>query len=196
MRDVYVVSAVRTPVGKRNGYLREWTAPELFGFVLNEVVQRVGVDAGIIDDVICGTVNQVGEQGFCIGRTGLLASGFPETVPGMSINRQCGSSLTAIQIAYGMIASNTMDIIVAGGVETMTKYDISSDVGGTLPNGKPQGTPYGDYYLKRLHGLPLLNMGQAAQEVAGRWGITRLECEEFAVSSHRKAHAATVNGYF
>jgi acetyl-CoA acetyltransferase family protein len=196
VRDVYVVSAVRTPVGKRNGYLREWIAPELLGFVLNEVVRRVGVDGSMVEDVICGTVNQVGEQGFCIGRTGVLASNFPETVPGTSVNRQCGSSLTAIHMAYGMIASNVMDIIIASGVETMSKYDISSDVGGVLPNGKPQGVPYGDYYLKRLHGLPLLNMGQAAQEIAERWGITRLQCEEFAVSSHRKAHAATINGYF
>lgn len=196
MRDVYVVSAVRTPVGKRNGYLREWTAPELLGFVLNEVVRRVGIEGSMVEDVICGTVNQIGEQGFCLGRTAVLASNFPETVPGTTVNRQCGSSLTAIHMAYGMIASNNMDIIIAGGVETMTKYDISSDVGGTLPNGKPQGVPYGDYYLKRLHGLPLLNMGQAAQEIAERWGITRLQCEEFAVSSHRKAHAATINGYF
>jgi len=196
MRDVYVVSAVRTPVGKRNGYLREWTAPELLGYILNEVVQRVGVDGSIIEDVICGTVNQVGEQGFCVGRTGVLASNFPETVPGMSVNRQCGSSLTAIQMAYGMIASNTMDVVIAGGIEMMSKYDISSDVGGVLPNGKPQGIPYGEYYMKRLHGLPLFNMAQAAQEIAERWGITRLQCEEFALTSHQKAHAATVNGYF
>jgi acetyl-CoA acyltransferase len=196
MRDVYVVSAVRTPVGKRNGYLREWTAPELLGFVLNEVVRRVGVDGSIVEDVICGTVNQVGEQGFCVGRTGVLASNFPETVPGTSVNRQCGSSLTAIQMAYGMIASNTMDVVIAGGVEMMSKYDISSDVGGVLPNGKPQGLPYGEYYMKRLHGLPLFNMAQAAQEIAERWGITRLQCEEFALTSHQKAHAATINGYF
>jgi acetyl-CoA acyltransferase len=196
MRNVYVVSAVRTPVGKRNGYLREWAAPELLGFVLNEVVRRVGVDGSIIEDVISGTVNQVGEQGFCIGRTGVLASNFPETVPGTSVNRQCGSSLTAIHMAYGMIASDTMDVVIASGVETMSKYDISSDVGGVLPNGKPQGIPYGEYYMKRLHGLPLLNMAQAAQEIARRWGITRLQCEEFALSSHQKAHAATVNGYF
>ncbi|HEX9896561.1 MAG TPA: thiolase family protein [Dehalococcoidales bacterium] len=196
MRDVYVVSAVRTPVGKRNGYLREWTAPELLGFVLNEVVQRVGVDGSIVEDVISGTVNQVGEQGFCLGRTGVLASNFPETVPGTSVNRQCGSSLTAIQMAYGMIASNTMDVVIASGIELMSKYDIGADNGGMLPNGKPQGIPYGQYYMKRLHGLPLFNMAQAAQAIAEKWGITRLQCEEFALASHQKAHAATVNGYF
>lgn len=196
MRDVYVVSAVRTPVGKRNGYLRGWTAPELLGFVLNEAVQRVGVEGSLVEDVINGTVNQVGEQGFCLGRTGVLASNFPETVPGTSVNRQCGSSLTAIQMAYGMIASNVMDVVVASGIEMMSKYDISSDVGGTLPNGKPQGTPYGDYYMKRLHGLPLYNMAQAAQAIAEKWGVTRLQCEEFALGSHQKAYAATVNGYF
>jgi acetyl-CoA acyltransferase len=196
MRDVYVVSAVRTPVGKRYGYLREWIAPELLGFILNEVVQRVGVDGGIVEDVINGTVNQIGEQGFCLGRTGVLASSFPDTVPGTSVNRQCGSSLTAIQMAYGMIASNTMDVVIASGIELMSKYEISSDLGGVLPNGKPQGNPYGDYYMQRLHGLPLFNMAQAAQAIAGKWGITRLQCEEFALTSHQKAHAATVNGYF
>jgi acetyl-CoA acyltransferase len=196
MRDVFVVSAVRTPVGKRNGYLRGWTAPELLGFVLNEVVRRASIDPAMIEDVVNGTVNQVGEQGFCLGRTGVLASNFPETVPGMTVNRQCGSSLTAIQMAYGMIASDVMDIVIASGIEMMTRFDISSDVGGTLPNGQPQGLPYGEYYLKRLHGLPLLNMAQAAQEIARRWGVTRLQCEEFALSSHQKAHAATVNGYF
>jgi len=196
MRDVYVVSAVRTPVGKRNGYLRGWVAPELLGFVLNEVVQRVGVDGSLIEDVINGTVYQIGEQGFTLGRTGVLASNFPITVPGTSVNRQCGSSLTAIQMAYGMIASNTMDIVIASGIELMSKYEISSDVGGKLPDGRPQGDPFGEYYMRRLNGLPLFNMAQAAQAIAEKWGITRLECEEFAVASHQKAYAATINGYF
>jgi acetyl-CoA acetyltransferase family protein len=126
----------------------------------------------------------------------VLASNFPETVPGTSVNRQCGSSLTAIQMGYGMIASNTMDVVIASGIELMSKYDIGADNGGMLPNGKAQGTPYGEYYMKRLHGLPLFNMAQAAQAIAEKWGITRLQCEEFAITSHQKAHAATINGYF
>jgi len=196
VRDVFVVSAVRTPVGKRNGYLRGWVAPELLGCVLNEVVRRVGVDGSLIEDVINGTVYQIGEQGFTLGRTGVLASNFPITVPGTSVNRQCGSSLTAIQMAYGMIASNTMDIVIASGIELMSKYEISSDIGGKLPDGRPQGDPFGEYYMRRLNGLPLFNMAQAAQAIAEKWGITRLECEEFAVASHQKAYAATINGYF
>jgi acetyl-CoA acetyltransferase family protein len=168
----------------------------LLGYVLNELVQRVGVDGSLVEDVINGTVYQIGEQGFTLGRTGVLASNFPITVPGTSVNRQCGSSLTAIQMAYGMIASDTMDVVIASGFELMSKYEISSDVGGKLPDGRPQGDPFGEYYMRRLNGLPLFNMAQAAQAIAEKWGITRSECEEFAVTSHQKAYAATINGYF
>jgi acetyl-CoA acyltransferase len=195
MREVYVVSTVRTPVGRRNGYLREWKAPELLGAVLNEVVERIDLDPGLVEEVVTGTVYQVGEQGFTIARTGILASKFPEHVPGSSVNRQCGSSLTAIQICYGMIASNTMDIAIASGIELMSKYPISSDVGGTLPDGRPQGDPYGAYYFERVKGK-FYNQAQAAQAIAETWGITREMCDEFAVASHTKAHNATVNGYF
>ncbi len=195
MRDVFVVSAVRTPVGRRNGYLREWKAPELLGMVLNEVVNRIKLDPALVEDVINGTVYQVGEQGFTLGRAGVFASKFPDSVPGTSVNRQCGSSLTAIQLCYGMIASNIMDIMIASGLELMSKYPIGSDVDGTLPDGRPQGNPYGQYYVERVHGN-LYNQAQAAQAIAEKWGITKKDCDEFAVSSHRKAHQATVNGYF
>lgn len=196
MKDVFVVSAARTPVGKRNGYLREWIAPELLGHVLDEVVDRVDIDPALVEDVINGTVYQVGEQGFTLGRMGVFASKLPDTVPGTSVNRQCGSSLTAIQMAYGMIASNTLDVVIASGCEIMSKYPIGSDGGGTLPDGRPQGQAFGEFYMKRLAGSKFYNQGQAAQAIAEKWGITRLECEEFAVASHTNAHKATVNGYF
>ncbi len=196
IREVYVVSAVRTPVGKRNGYLREWVSPELLGHVLSSAVKRINLDPGLVEDVINGTVYQVGEQGFVLGRMGVFASNLPDIVPGTSVNRQCGSSLTAIQMAYGMIASNTQDVVIASGIEIMSKYPIGSDVGGTLPDGRPQGQPYHDYYMQRLHGGEFYNQGQAAQAVARKWGISRRECEEFAVASHTKAHHATENGYF
>lgn len=196
MRDVYVVSAVRTPVGKRNGYLREWMPAELLGYVLDEVVQRADVDPALVEDVITGTVYQVGEQGFTLGRMGVFASKLPDSVPGTSINRQCGSSLTAIQMACGMIASNVQDVVIASGIEVMSKYPIGSDVGGTLPDGRPQGQPFGAFYMKRLKDGQFYNQGQAAQAIAEQWGITRLQCEEFAVASHTNAHNATVNGYF
>ena len=193
MKNVYIVSAVRTPVGRNKGYLRNWTAPELLGTVLDEVVKRIDLDPATIDDVINGTVYQVGEQGFTLARTGVLASKFPITVPGVSLNRQCGSSLTAIQLATGMIASGTMDIVIASGCELLTKYTIQSDLNGTLFNGKPMGNPYGNYYTSK-YGPP--DQMRGAQLIADQWGITREQCNAFAISSHQKAHFATINGYF
>jgi acetyl-CoA acetyltransferase family protein len=164
--------------------------------VLDEAVRRADIDPGLVEDVINGTVYQVGEQGFTLGRMGVFASKLPDTVPGTSVNRQCGSSLTAIQMAYGMVASNTFDVVIASGIELMSKYPINSDTGGTLPDGRPQGQPWGEFYMKRLRGGVFYNQAQAAQAIAEKWAITRLECEEFAVASHAKAHKATVNGYF
>jgi len=195
MRDVYVVSAVRTPIGKRNGYLREWKAPELLGNVLNAVVERIGLDPGLVEDNICGTVYQVGEQGFTLARLGVYASKFPSGVPGVSVNRQCGSSLTAIQLGHGMIASGNMDIVIASGCEMMTKYPIGADCDGRLSDGRPQGNPLGKFYVDRVEGK-LYNQGMAAQAIAEKWGISRLDCERFAVSSHQKAHQAAEKGYF
>ena len=196
MRDVFIVSAARTPVGKRNGYLREWVPAELLGHVLDEVLDRIDLDPALVEDVINGTVYQVGEQGFTLARMGVLASKLPDTVPGTSCNRQCGSSLTAIQMAHGMVAAGTFDIAIASGIEIMSKYPIGSDGGGTLPDGRPQGQAFGEFYARRLAGGQFYNQGQAAQAIAKKWGITRLECEEFAVASHTNAHKATVNGYF
>ncbi len=195
MRDVYIVSAVRTPVGKRNGYLRDWKAPELLGQVLDEVVKRVDLDPALVEDVINGTVYQVGEQGFTLARMGVFASSLPNTVPGTSVNRQCGSSLTAIQMAYGMIASNTQDVVIASGCELMSKYPIGSDCDGTIPDGRPQGNPFGEFYIKRVDGK-LYNQGMAAEAIAGEWDISAAACQEFAVSSHRKAHEAATAGHF
>lgn len=195
MREVYVVSASRTPVGRRNGYLREWNAPELLGWVLDDVAKRIDLDPALVEDVITGTVYQVGEQGVTIARTGVFASKFPEGVPGVSVNRQCGSSLTALQLCHGMIASNTIDVAIASGIELMSKYPIGADTDGTLPDGRPQGNPFGEYYFERVQGK-LYNQAQAAQAIAETYGVTKEMCDEFAVSSHTKAHEATTNGYF
>ncbi|MBN1665349.1 MAG: thiolase family protein [Deltaproteobacteria bacterium] len=193
MDDVYIVSAARTPIGKQNGYLRNWIAPELLGAVLDEVMRRIDLDPAIVDDVITGAVYQVGEQGFTLARMGLLASKIPDTVPGVSVNRQCGSSLTAIQFGYGMIASGVMDVVIASGCEFMSKYTMFSDLNGTLFNGKPMGNPFGEFYTSK-YGMADQILG--AQMIADKWGITREECQEFAIGSHRKAHEATVKGYF
>jgi acetyl-CoA acyltransferase len=196
MQDVFIVSAARTPVGKRNGYLRDKVPAELLGSVLDEVVDRAGIDPGLVEDVINGTVYQVGEQGFTLGRSGVFASKLPNTVPGTSVNRQCGSSLTAIQMACGMIASETFDTAIASGIEIMSKYPIGSDTGGVLPDGRSQGQPLSAFYVRRLAGGKFYNQGQAAEAIARKWNISREECEVFAVSSHSKAHGATTNGYF
>lgn len=193
MGEVFIVSAVRTPVGRNQGCLRNWTAPELLGTVLDEVVRRIDLDPALVEDVINGTVYQIGEQGFTLARTGVLASHFPETIPGISVNRQCGSSLSAIQLATGMIASGTMDIMIASGCEMLTKYTIQSDLNGTLFTGKPMGNPYGKYYTDK-YGRADQMLG--AQLIADKWGITKEECWDFAISSHKKAKAATDNGYF
>jgi acetyl-CoA acyltransferase len=191
--DVFVVSAVRTPIGRQNGYLRNWTAPELLGAALDEAVRRIDLDPAIVDDVINGTVYQVGEQGFTLARMGILASKLPASVPGISVNRQCGSSLSAIQLAHGMIASGTMDVVIASGCEVMSKYTMFSDLNGTLYTGKPMGNPFGKFYTTK-YGKP--DQIAAAQMIADKWEISMEECQDFAISSNRKAHAATIGGYF
>lgn len=193
MNDVFVVSAVRTPVGRQNGYLRNWTAPELLGTVLNEAVRRINLDPALVDDVINGTVYQVGEQGFTLARMGILASSIPASVPGVSVNRQCGSSLTAIQLGSALIASGTMEVVIASGCEFMSRYTMFTDLNGTLYTGKPMGNPFGKFYTDKF-GPP--DQIAAAQMIADRWDITREECHDFAVASHRKAQEATVKGYF
>lgn len=194
MQDVYIVSAVRTPVGKNNGYLRNYLIPELLGAVLDEAVRRADLDPALVEEVVNGTVYQIGEQGFTLGRTGILASkNFPATVPGISVNEQCGSSLRAIQLAYGQIVSGVMDIAIASGCECLSKYPIGSDMLCTMMSGRPAGMPFGAYYLSRW-GVP--NQMKSASLIADHWQITQEECEDFAVASHQKAHHATVNGYF
>ena len=195
MGDVFIVGAVRTPVGKRNGYLRNYLAPVLLGTVLDELVERTGIDPALIEDNITGCVYQVGEQGFDIGRMGVLASKYPYQVPGVSVNRQCGSSLTAVQLACGMIAGGIHDVVVASGVELMSKYPIGCDCDGKLPSGKPQKNPMGMFYMQRVENK-LYTQGTAAEAIANKWDITREDCEKFAVESHRRAAQATEKGYF
>jgi acetyl-CoA acetyltransferase len=146
MRDVFIVSAVSSPVGRRDGYLRDWSAPELLGTLLNAVVDKINLDPTLIEDVINGTVSQIGEQGITLGRTGVLASKLPDHVPGTSVNRQCGSSLTALQFAHGMIASGNMEVVIASGCELISKYPIMSDVDGTISDGRLMGNPFEQYY--------------------------------------------------
>ncbi|MDY6832000.1 MAG: thiolase family protein [Thermodesulfobacteriota bacterium] len=194
--DVFVVSAARTPVGKRNGYLREWIAPELLGHVLDAAINRIDLDPALVEDVIAGCVYQVGEQGFTLARMGVFASRkLSFRVPGIAVNRQCGSSLSAVTLGYALIRSGVHDVVIAAGCETMTKYGIASDTGGTLMNGQPMGSPYHAFYLKAVNN-EIRDQMQCAQQIAKEFDITQEECLAFAESSHKKAHHATENGYF
>ncbi|MEI6609480.1 MAG: thiolase family protein [Deltaproteobacteria bacterium] len=193
MRDVFIVSAVRTAVGKQRGYYREYIAPELLALVLNEVVERVELDVAQVDDVITGCVYQIGEQGFNLARMAILSSRLPVTLGGVSVNRQCGSSLSAIQLGAGMIAAGAMDTVIASGCELMSKYSIASDMNCTLASGQNAGHPITKSYMDS-YGLPD-QMG-AAQAIANQWKVTREECQDFAVASHAKALNATKEGYF
>jgi acetyl-CoA acetyltransferase family protein len=191
--DVFVVSAVRTPIGSKNGYLRNWTAPELLGSALDEAVHRIDLDPDVVDEVVTGCVYQIGEQGFNIARMGILSSRLPIKTPGVSVNRQCGSSLTAIQIAHMMIASGNMDVVIASGCELMSKYSIMSDMNGTLYTGQPMNHPITKRYIE-IFGIP--DQIASAQKIANKYGVTKQECQQFAIASHQKAHEATQKGYF
>ena len=193
MRDVFIVSAVRTPIGKQRGYYREYIAPELLALVLNEVVERVNLDVNLLDDVITGCVYQIGEQGFNLARMGILSSRLPVTLGGISVNRQCGSSLSAIQLGTGMIAAGSMDAVIASGCELMTKYGIASDMNCTLSNGKNAGHPITKSYIES-YGIP--DQMTSAQAIANQWKVTKEECQDFACASHEKALKATKEGRF
>jgi acetyl-CoA acyltransferase len=196
MEEAFIVSAVRTPVGKRNGSLSQFRADDLLGLVLREVVQRVGVDPAHVEDVIGGVVTQVGEQGFTLPRMAVLAAGFPDDIPGVAINRQCGSSLTALNFAAAQIVAGWRDCIIACGCELMTKYAIAAEwYNLTLANGQPAGMPLGPAYYSRTGGK-YVDQGQAAELIANRWGVTKEEMDAFAVRSHQRAHRAHTEGRF
>jgi acetyl-CoA acyltransferase len=193
MRDVFVVSTVRTPIGKQKGYLREYTAPVLLAQVIDEAVSRIRLDVSLIDDVVTGCVYQIGEQGFNLARMAVLESSLPSTISGISVNRQCGSGLSAIQIGTGMIQSGIMDTVIASGCELMSKYGLASDLNCTMSNGQNAGHPITKSYMEK-YGIP--SQMYAAQAIANQWKVTKEECQDFAIASHEKALKATREGYF
>ncbi|MBI5572555.1 MAG: thiolase family protein [Desulfomonile tiedjei] len=196
MEEAFIVSAVRTPVGKRNGSLAGFRADELLGLALREAVDRVGVDPAHVEDVVGGTVTQIGEQGFTLARMGVLAAGFPDDTPGVSINRQCGSSLTAVNFCAAQIIAGWRDCMIACGCEIMSKYAIAAEwLNLTLANGQPAGMPLGPAYLNRTGGK-FVDQGQAAELIAEKWGISKEEMDAFALRSHQRAHRAQVEGRF
>jgi acetyl-CoA acyltransferase len=189
MRDAVIVEAVRTPVGKRNGGLSGVHPADLSAHVLNSLVQRAGIDPALVDDVIWGCVSQVGEQTFDIGRTAVLTAGWPETVTGVTVDRQCGSSQQSVHFAAAGIVSGQYDIAVAGGVESMSRVPMGSSI------GADGARPYTQTYLDRYDGV-FPNQGIGAEMIAEQWGLSRQQLDEFSVNSHEKAAAARAEGRF
>ena len=194
MPEAYIVSAVRTPVGRRGGSLSQVHPADLAGHILKAAVERAGVSAELVEDVILGCVDQLGAQSTNIARTAWLSAGLPEHVPGTTIDRQCGSSQQAVHFAAQGVMSGTQDIVVAGGVEVMSLVPISSPaiIGSQQGLGSPYDGPgwvarYGDEEVSQFRG---------AEMIAERWDISRQQMEEFALSSHQRALAAQQAGYF
>jgi acetyl-CoA acyltransferase len=183
-RDAVIVEAVRTPVGKRKGSLAEVHPQDLSAGVLRALVARSGIDPALVDDVIWGAVMQVGAQAINIGRSAVLAAGWPESVPATTIDRQCGSSQQAVHFAAAGLIAGQYDVVVAGGVEVMSKVPLGASVATT-----DFGVPYADSVLER-YGVPTFNQGIGAEMMADRWGFSRQAQDEFASSSHAKLAAA------
>ncbi|KAI9329386.1 acetyl-CoA C-acyltransferase [Zopfochytrium polystomum] len=191
----YIVEAVRTAGGRKNGRLSKWEPADLAGEVLKELVRRTQMDPALIDDVICGCVSQVGAQSSNIGRMAVLAAGLPESVPGTTVDRQCGSSQQAVHFAAQAVMSGTQDIVVACGVEVMSKVPIGASVVDGLKGG--HGRPEDSQGVKQRYGADIqFSQFEGAELVAKRYGVSRGEIEAFAAASHAKAVAATAAGKF
>jgi acetyl-CoA acyltransferase len=189
MSDAVIVAAVRTPVGKRNGGLAGVHPVDLSAHVLNALAERGGVDPELVDDVIWGCVGQVGEQTFDIARNAVLTAGWPQSVPGVTIDRQCGSSQQSVHFAAAGLVSGQYDVVVAGGVESMSRVPMGSSIGagGANPSGSGLHTVF--------HDVPP-NQGIGAEMIAERWGFSRTQLDEFSLASHAKAAAAIDEGRF
>jgi acetyl-CoA acyltransferase len=186
-----IVDAVRTPGGKRNGKLKNWHAVDLASESLKALAARNNLDPSLVDDVIMGCVSQVGEQAFNVGRSAVLAAGWPESVPATTIDRQCGSSQQALHFAAQGVMSGAYDVVVAAGVEVMTRVAMGSSI------GKDAGWPFGPRVAERYEPVGgLKNQGISAEMIADQWGISREELDEFSVESHRRAARATAEGRF
>jgi len=186
MREVVIVEAVRTPIGRRNGKLKDFHPVVLGSLVLKELVQRAGIEPGQVEDVVFGCVGQAGEQSLNVARNAWLTTGFPVTTPATTVDRQCGSSQQAIHFAANLIQSGVCDITIAGGVESMTRVPMGS-------NAMQPGTPFPPE-LTELYDL--VPQGISAELMARKYGVSRKAMDEFSVESHHHAHEATQKGYF
>jgi acetyl-CoA acyltransferase len=187
MPNAVIIDAVRTPVGRRGGRLSGWHAVDLAAQPLKALLERTGLDPAQIEDVIMGCTMQVGEQAMNIARNAALAAGFPDSVPGTTVDRQCGSAQQAIHFAAQAVMSGAMEIAIGAGIESMSRVPIGST---TEPG---PGEAYGPLYLERFE---LIHQGECAEEIARRWKIGREEMDRFALSSHQRAARATDEGRF
>jgi acetyl-CoA acyltransferase len=186
MRDAVIVEAVRTPVGKRNGGLSGIHSADLSAHVLEALVARTGIDPVLVDDVIWGCVMQVGEQTFDIARTAALSAGWPESVPGTTVDRQCGSSQQTVHFAAAGVISGQYDLAVAGGVEVMSRTPMGASF---------TASPLGEKYVAR-YGSDFPNQGVGAEDIADTWGLSRTQLDEYSLQSHERAAAAQDAGAF
>lgn len=184
MKEAVIIEGVRTPVGKRNGLLSGIRAEELAALPLAEVVKRAGIEPGLVEDVIYGCVTQVGEQASDIARQAALIAGFPIEVPGTTIDRQCGSSQQAVHFAAQAIISGDMDVVIAGGVESMSRVPMFSNT---------QGVTYSEALTSKYE---MINQGLSAERIAEKWHTTKDELDEFSLNSHQKAIQAQDEGRF
>ncbi|AFM40223.1 acetyl-CoA acetyltransferase [Desulfosporosinus acidiphilus SJ4] len=184
MKEALIVEAVRTPVGRKKGSLSGVRSEDMAGMVLKELMIRTGLKPDLVEDVIMGCVSQVGEQGFCIGRQAALIADYPFHVPGISIDRQCGSSQQAVHFAAQAILAGDMDVVVAAGVENMSRTPLGSNV---------KGTELSSELTSRYE---IIHQGLSAERIAQKWKISRQEMDEFSLESHLKALRAQKEGRF
>ena len=187
MRDAVIVGAVRTPVGRRKGGLAGVHPVDLAGHVLRALAERAGFDPAQVEDVAWGCVSQVGEQSWNIGRNAVLAAGWPESVPASTLDRQCGSSQQALHFAAATVIAGQADLVVAGGVESMTRVPMGSSAAGADPYGPA---------VRSRYGVDEFNQGVGAEMVAERWGFSRRQLDEYALASHAAAARAQDAGEF
>jgi acetyl-CoA C-acetyltransferase len=193
MAEAYIVAATRTAGGRKGGRMRGWHPADLGASVLNELVDRTGVDPAAVEDVVMGCVMQVGEQSTNIARNAVLASKLPESVPGTSVDRQCGSSQQALHFAVQGVMSGTQDIVIASGVESMTRVPMGLSV--TLPFKEGFGIPKSPRMEERYPNIQFSQF-MGAEMVAAKYGLTKEQLDEFGYHSHQRAIAATQGGAF
>ena len=184
MTEVVIIEGVRTAIGRRKGMFAGYRPDELAAVVLDELVTRAGIEKGDVEDVILGCVTQTGEQGGNVARTAALIAGFPIHVPGVTIDRQCGSSQQAVHFASQAIASGDMDIVIAGGVENMTRVPMLSTIKDTKPSPK------------LTEKYEIINQGLSSERMVEKWGFTREDLDRYSADSHTKAFHAINNGSF